>query len=366
MISCHELYVIKKPPLVISKSLSILIVVCHCCTMDLKHPGAKRARQVVTGKHTSSSNPSNISRPSTSSGPKGNPKPHVNPKVFRSGDIPRVKEETREAKYKDKLCSMCTSDRKAVYHHHFSTSNLRTFAMCWTEGDFMCPVCHKLEPPMQSNEITKRVILTSSTLFGVWDQHSLPNIAEHCEIECIVGGRVRDLTRALVKNLLYLTNRVEIVVVAGINNIGDGQQPMSIVQEMKDMKEVVKKHSQENGHNPPSYVSFSTLILPPKFCSFKVPQDVPDLAQWIPGPNFKDRYKEIETVNKMVKELNQEDGLSWVNLHSHGIKMFKSGTMQHKFDTRPEAKQIWREREVFRKLHFTMENKLKIVGYIEN
>ena len=75
--------------------------------------------------------------------------------------------------------------------------------------------------------------------------------------------------------------------------------------------------------------------------------------EWLPGPNFKDRYKEIEVVNKKVKELNQEDGLSWVNLQNHGVKMFKSGTMQHKFDTRKEAKQIWREREVFRKLHCT-------------
>ena len=200
----------------------------------------------------------------------------INPKVFRSGDIPRVREETREGKYKDKLCTMCTSGRKPVHHHHFSTSHLRTFAMCWTEGDFMCPVCHKLEPPMQPKEVTKRVILTSSTLFGVWEQHSLPTITQHLEIECIVGGRVRDLTRALKKNLLFLSNRVEIVVVAGINNIGDGQQPNSIVQEMKEMKEVVKQHSQENGHNPPSYVSFSTIILPPTFCSFAVPKDVPE------------------------------------------------------------------------------------------
>ena len=279
MILCHEFNVILKPPLVTYNALTITIVkcvTCHCCTMDPKSPVAKRARQDVAGKHTSSSNQSDTPRPSTSSGPKRNPKPHINPKVFRSGDIPRVREETREGKYKDKLCTMCTSGRKPVHHHHFSTSHLRTFAMCWTEGDFMCPVCHKLEPPMQPKEVTKRVILTSSTLFGVWEQHSLPTITQHLEIECIVGGRVRDLTRALKKNLLFLSNRVEIVVVAGINNIGDGQQPNSIVQEMKEMKEVVKQHSQENGHNPPSYVSFSTIILPPTFCSFAVPKDVPE------------------------------------------------------------------------------------------
>ena len=38
--------------------------------------------------------------------------------------------------------------------------------------------------------------------------------------------------------------------------------------------------------------------------------------------------------------------------------------MQHIFDTKPGATQVWRETEVFRKLHFTMEIKLKIVKYI--
>ena len=39
---------------------------------------------------------------------------------------------------------------------------------------------------------------------------------------------------------------------------------------------------------------------------------------------------------------------------------------QHKYDTRPGTKAIWREKEVFSKLHFTMENKLKIVVYMQN
>ena len=378
VILCHELIVLKKPPLVRSKTLSIAIVkvlniqsftLVSNCTMSRRGTGAKRARQEPSSYISTSSNHSTTrssqsatSKPGTSK----QPPPHINPKVFRQEDVAWLRDEKGEAKYKDKLCSMCTSDRKRVHHHHFSTSNIRTFALCWTEGDFMCPICHKPEPPLQSKEITKRVILSSSTLYGIWDQPSLPTIAEHLELECIVGARVRDLTRALEKNLLYLSNRLEIVVIAGINNVGEGQHPDLIVEEMRHMKEVVKQHSKENGHNPPSYVSFATLLLPPKFCSFKVPEGVPDLAEWIPGPNFVDRYRVIEQVNKKVKEMNQEDGLSWINLHLHGVKKFKSGMLQHKFDTRPGSKQIWRERQVFKKLHFTMENKLKLVGYIEN
>ena len=63
--------------------------------------------------------------------------------------------------------------------------------------------------------------------------------------------------------------------------------------------------------------------------------------------------------------MNEEDQLSWLNLHMQGVKILKKGP-KHKYDTRPGAKAIWREREVFRKLHFTMENKVKIIEYMQN
>ena len=44
---------------------------------------------------------------------------------------------------------------------------------------------------------------------------SLLQILHHFDIDSIVGGRVRDMTRALIKNYLHLPNRYEIVVVAG-------------------------------------------------------------------------------------------------------------------------------------------------------
>ena len=292
-------------------------------------------------------------------------KPHINPKVFKSTDMDRLQEEKREKQFRDKLCSMCTNSEHSVFHHHWSTADLRTFAICYSlTGKFMCPICHIMEPTLQPVHLTKRVILCSSTLYGIWDRQTLPTITDHFEMECIVGARVRDLTRALKRNYFYVSSRLEIIVVAGINNVGEGQAPDAITIEMIELKNVVKAHSSEHNHNPPSYVSFSTLFFPPKFCSLKVPTDAPDLQEWVPRPNFVNRLETIEGVNKAVKEMNQEDGLNWVNLHLHGIKVFKTGK-QHKFDTRHGATQIWREKEVFRKLHFTMDNKLKIIGYID-
>ena len=123
----------------------------------------------------------------------------------------------------------------------------------------------------------------------------------HFEMECIVGARVRDLTRALKRNYLYLSSRLEIIVVAGINNVGEGQDADGILEEFKELKKCVMEHSAEHKHNPPSYVSISTLLFPSKFCSLTVPRDASDLEEWVPRPNFVNKLETIEKVNKAVK-----------------------------------------------------------------
>ena len=50
---------------------------------------------------------------------------------------------------------------------------------------------------------------------------------------------------------------------------------------------------------------------------------------------------------------------------SPGIKMLKLGP-QHKYDTRQGAVHAWRERQVFKMLHFNMTNKLKLMKYLQN
>ena len=75
---------------------------------------------------------------------------------------------------------------------------------------------------LQPVHLTKRVILCSSTLYGIWDKHSLPSITDHFEMECIVGAKVR--------NYLYLSSRLEIIVVAGIHNVGEDQDSEAIVK----------------------------------------------------------------------------------------------------------------------------------------
>ena len=306
-------------------------------------------------------NQSSVPGPGHNYRPVGQPKPHINPKVFRPGDMTSMREEQKEAKHKDSLCKLCSTASREVFHPHFSTKQLRDFSAKYRSlGTFNCPICKKEEPDQ-----TRKRILTSSILYNVWENRNL-QVTDHFDIEAIVGGRVRDLTRALRHLYLDKPNRLEIIAIVAINNIGEGQAPEAIIEEMRDMKEMVKGHSLYYDIDPPSYVSFATCILPPKFCSFTVPRDVPDLSEWIPAPNFVNRAGRVEALNILIKELNSVDGIQYVGLHLLGMKFFKSGLKQHKFDSREGAKQIWREKEVFRKLHFTPEIKAKVISYALN
>ena len=56
--------------------------------------------------------------------------------------------------------------------------------------------------------------------------HSLKkelNLPIHIDNESIVGGRISDLTRALHMLYLIYPERLEIIVIAGLNNIGDSK-----------------------------------------------------------------------------------------------------------------------------------------------
>ena len=111
------------------------------------------------------------------------------------------------------------------------------------DKNYMCPVCKSLEPCLIPPSETRRIVLADSTI---------PKNTLHFEIDCIVGGRVQDLTTALIKNYLHMPNRVEIIVVGGINNIGAGDSAEQISRFMDVMKQVVQEHSTKWRHDPPS------------------------------------------------------------------------------------------------------------------
>ena len=165
---------------------------------------------------------------------------------------------------------------------------------------------------------------------------------------------------------------MEIVVVAGLNNIGAGETADQIITEMEELKQVVGEHSIRWKHDPPSYVVFCTLLFAPKFCSLQLPPSSgpdlvnPEIAEWIPAPSFNNRYLETRKLNDLIIAKSKEGGqqLIPVRLDYVGVRRHKSGEYQHRYDNKAGAAAIWKEKEVFKKLHLTMENKVKVISNI--
>ena len=220
----------------------------------------------------------------------------LNPKVIPPREKARLEKELRENRYGDKICEMCSDTGRTVRHHHFSSTAIRRMAMTGKKigQTFMCPVCKTPEPVTSPATETRKVVLADSSLYGVWDKMSPSSM--HFEIDSIVGGRVRDMTRALKKNYLHLPNRHEVIVVAGINNIGAGEKAEQVMEEMLALKKVLKEHSEKWRHTPPSFAVFCTVVYAPKFCSLSLPPPPtdPEVAEWVPHPSFSNKFSEIK------------------------------------------------------------------------
>ena len=335
--------------------------------MYARSQGVKRPRPSSTASRPAAACSSSRTEAEQSS-KSAKPRPHVHPNI-----TPRNKalmaEEMRENQYGDRLCHICSDTSTSRYHHHFSTADIRRMFLDMKvnqEGrEYMCPICALPEPVLIPANETRRVVLSDSTMYGIWTKQVPPNTI-HFDIESIVGGKVRDLKTALMKSYLHMPNRFEILVVAGLNDIGAGHKVEEIIADMKDIRQVVKEHSDRWRHEPASYVAFCTIPFAPKFCSLQVPPHPPEpeIAMWVPPANFRNRFTDMKSLVDKTLALNQEIGLTGVRFDYQGIKRFKSGHYQHIFDTKPGATPVWRETDVFRKLHFTMEKKLKMVSHI--
>ena len=166
---------------------------------------------------------------------------------------------------------------------------------------------------------TRKIILTDSSLYNVWTYANLKTADHQMEIEAVVPTRIRDLTKLIFKlYLLKHPQRLEIVQIAGINNLVDGQPVCEIVEEIKELRIFLQAHSTVYKYSMPSVLSISTVVYAPKFCSLEVPANLPE---WQPPPGFKNRRQEIEALNAAIAATKEENGVNYLKLHMEGIRI---------------------------------------------
>ena len=110
-------------------------------------------------------------------------------------------------------------------------------------------------------------------------------------------------TDLFITLLFLLTNniRLEIIVVAGLNNVRDNQSAEDIMDEISELQQAVQAHTDMHDHAEPSIVSVSTLLYAPKFCFLDVPENC---LEWKPPAGFHNRREMMEKVNAFIKYVN--------------------------------------------------------------
>ena len=264
-------------------------------------------------------------------------------------------EEQQENMYEDKECTLCSDETLTVNHTHMSSESIRVFSMEIGKTQHINLLSKKLVSNITPG--TRKILLTDETLYNIWSYMGLTLDDLQIEIESIVGGKFNNLTRALSQMFLNGVDRLEVIVIAGIHNIEQGQAPSEIRKEIIELRDAVAAHSELVGHNPRSMISFSTVHFPPKLCSLDVHSNQVD---WIPGPEFVNRRNEIEELNEMIKNINIENQVNYVKVHMEGIRIDrKRNVTKHKANP---IKPIWREPRTFEKFHFAPESKIKIAN----
>ena len=192
----------------------------------------------------------------------------------------------------------------------------------------------------------------------MWECQDL-KLRNHIDFESMVGGRVRDITESIKNHYLFESNPIDIVLVCGINNVGEGQEAWEVLNEMAELRDMLKLHSIENGHQNPNRLSISTLYYPPKFTTFEVPLSRPD---WLPPEHFDNKVNTIDCVNAGIKALNLSSGVSYAPLHFWGLRIKKwSGEKSH----RPTS-DLWKEKPIRRRLHLSKKQQIRIVMKLQS
>ena len=153
-------------------------------------------------------------------------------------------------------------DRISIFHKHFSSKFVRSCSGAAT-STYFCPTCKC----MHSTTLTGRlkICISSSTLHEFWAPRGSSVIYEgdinHIEYITIPGAQVLDLLEAWKIDYYKESRAMDIIVVAGLNNLIHGQSPESIMRDYDHLVQVVKHQGRKHNPETTNTCAIATLYL---------------------------------------------------------------------------------------------------------
>ena len=219
-------------------------------------------------------------------------------------------------------CSICSflqrsSGAVPVYHRHFSSLYYRQITGAEdSEGSYLCPSCMRPHEPYP--DLRLRIVVSDSTLHqffappGVTQTYRGHSV--HADYLTIASAEISTLTDAF--RLEYLDfpptpKPMDIVLVAGYENLLSGHPREHIVQEYEEFAQMIKGGT--SGQLPHT-VAISSLVYPPKFAWMR--DDGP-----YPNNHYVNRREKIDWINSEILRINQTYlAVNPPRLHTYGIR----------------------------------------------
>ena len=246
-----------------------------------------------------------------------------------------------------------TEAARAVRHQHFSSKYMKSMSMD-SAGNSFCSSCKKVHGKTPTDRI--KLCLSGSTLhmfFAPPDkpgQQQYEGDKQHVDYVTIPGGTIEDLRHAFRVEYEEEPRAIDVLVVAGLNNILKGDRVNELVVKIGRFRDTVLR--QANHHHPetPNTFAVAPLLYAPQLCW--LPDNGP-----LPSPTYRNRLPELKWLTTTLLEFNKRNGVPSVpHVHKFGVRIDNKtskdvyGNVQVRHRTSHKWEQ-WREEEKDRMLH---------------
>ena len=202
-------------------------------------------------------------------------------------------------------CQICSKPGREVSHRHFSSKFGRI--ICGVENKtstclYHCPSCMKSHATITTNRI--KLVISDSTLHVFWAPPG-EEIAvysgdkDHKDYITIPGAKIAQLHDAFVAEYGKEQRGIDVVLVAGLNDVKRNYSRDWIVYSYRNMYDAVMTQAAKNHPEIKNTFAVATLLYPPQLAWFE--DNGP-----LPYPEYQNNLEKIDWINEEIRKDNIE------------------------------------------------------------
>ena len=220
--------------------------------------------------------------------------------------------------YQPVRCVICSTGQRPIIHRHFSSLWLREVTGVETAGTpHLCPSCKSRHVPYPYSRT--KIVVSDSTLHvffappGHTGSH-YPGDLMHSDYITIPGATIDSLANAFRLEYGQSTRPMDVVLIAGYNDLVVGRSRADIMQSFRRFTQIVLNASPRDQEK--STVAVCNMMYPPQITWF------PDNGHLPENHGGNDLLK-LEIINECILSLNLDNGITeFPRLHKYGVRNY--------------------------------------------